>query len=1397
MEINRRYTLMVFPQKCDGSTLNFNIVLIPRNRDPFIPTDTGLPAPLDKTAAFADLKPVFRACVVKGLEEFPLSNATAQERLPVTVPLTVNAASRKLEVLRGIAASFAGKINLTADKAEPTVTEFRSVSKYLPFSYREAFNFTTPRHRNARIDQSYHCAIKDRTPKTIPPTNDAVSWGKIFAHILRQPLLAKACGIVYQASLTYDAAWFAAGGYLYVDLVNPELTPILKASLENPDGPLIKRYAARIPKLEAGEARSLFAPLLFPVLDRKASDAVDPEPPPGEWDQIFAEANEYDDGFAKIVHAMQPVSGSIISEQQDGFHPVKEAGIRLAWDDEQILIWYIRQLAENPAEKGSGRRVDAPLGVFGYRIDVKEDLPGTVWESLNLVQAKAAYKVAGREIGNLPGERWELPYQVYPTQFADNDTYWLPMYYTNWTGHSLVLKDSDAAAVYQNDKATERNSTVSKSVSLEQLFATVAVKAKLFYGRQYQFRVRLADISGGGPAPEAEPVYEAPAGSTQVLFKRYVAPGLLRINNIPDSLPEGKQEFYNEIAAPGPVKTFASHPVLRVQRPLLGYPAVVFTGRYQKAGLDPVALLIKASRDMVGTTAFGIADPDVGKVEVKVEIETLGMDNLLSADGRENYAPLYTTVRTFGKEFDAVLDLQFRFIDAPVLSFDGNRPFGDPHYNQSTLDSLPEIVLPTARRVRVTLRALCDGDGDYFGFINPGNPKLDSRCGKTTQFWFYKESDAETSLLEPNANVPPIQAIYFQPESPPVFDGKISGLFLERQATENRPDIVQRLAAQLGLASKGLTLLGRKGERVVFGCNNRIRHTLAPDHSSITFASREELTRHWLGCLVYKLHRDWSWDALRDVSFRIGRYKKFRKDPDCEAEKLDYLGDIEMKHSASFEALQPDRYGKVNRDSTIIVYIDAIEPKTALLAANGGPRFPDELEVQYSLQAQFKPNHALHVDRLAIDQLLLPVTVAPAQVPKLVSAGIAFSPYVVTAKYSATEPRKRYLWLEFAAPVPNPDDALFCRVLAYAPDQLLSNNHLELLLAPEEPLLGIDSEFIRVITPRQSDDMAGLGAMQAMEQATDSDTHYLVPLPPGMTSESPELFGFFTYEFRIGHGHWAARDHNIWSTAQGRFGRPLRVTGIQHPAPTLLCAVTRDREKIYVNAPFAKAVAQGKDVTSRPPRTKLWCLLYAQVKRADGQAYKNILLDEKPMPCNEQVVTSEKPDRKVSRTSATSSKLQHIPVEADKESNTNRLTGAQLAVFKDQPRTGLAVWETDEVNQRLRLLGLPADASLSVLAVELFGNITRLQDHLTNLEQVPLNHQAAEILTQLGFDLDKPLREAQAQVESLNMKNENMTVQTLQPLGKELGQYRILRTSPLTEVPGICVGRALYTMSNN
>lgn len=1454
---------MVFPQGFDGTNLLLNIVLIPRNQDPFVAWPTTVPAQPTATA-FANLVPQFEVAIHKGLDEWPIGNATAVGLAPVKVPVNVVQPANKLQLIQAIAAQFGAKINMDGstaaktDKAPDTpLPENQSVQKYLPETYRNAFNFTNPRHPNAKLDDSYHCAIKKDTPKNPAWKNDDnLSWGQVFAHILRQPMLATACGMIYSVSVDLQAhpGLLTKGGFVYVNIVNADYQQIQNVLLNDAQGPFIKRYAARIPALTPGTPRPVFAPLLFPVLHRVDGSLVDPEPPKAEWDTIFAELNEYNDGFAKIVHAGQQVSNNILSEQQDGPAPQSDTGIRLAWDDEQIMIWYLRQLSANPADPG-GKRLDVPMGVYGYRIDVRPDEAGSDWKSLNLVQSNQPLAVGAANVGATPVGGIELPYQVFPSQLDNNinSPYWLPMYFTNWIGKSLVLKDIDAIRIHRHAEAlTGIGNNTPKSVDASSPYTEIPSGVDLRYGHRYEFRVRMMDISGGGPALKENLFNNAPSPAAKHQLKRYMAPDLCRTDK-PIKLRTGLSSYFNKESMDENGASIPN-PVIKVRRPLLNYPAVVFTGKYQAIGQNPVDLLIAAANAPQEVKVPGIADPDVTHVEVKVEIETLKLDNLLSESGRENYITLYTTLRPFPGGFDDELQLPVEFHDIPfLLAGNTDDPFGLPALDKAAIDGMTAIPLPTARRIRVTLRGVCADQPGYFGFSNLDDKDLDTRYGKTSQFWFHQPSANESDLLLPAVNVAPLQGIYLQPD--PVFlnTGLLSTFFLLREAENGMPDIVQRLAQKLGLRTNGLTLMGKKGERVVFGCSNRIRHHLSPDHGSITFSSKGDLCNHWLGCIVQRVNRDWTWNALDDVSFQVKRLKKFERDADGEMETIKVLGDIEMKRSASFESLQPDEFGDIHREYTTLIFIDAIEPKSVLEKPGGGLRFPDQVNVQYEITPRFRPNHGVP-QTLPTPWLNLPTTIIPAQVPEIASVGIAFSPYRANEKYSATEPRQKYLWIELKEPVKDPHDTLFCRVLAYAPDQLISNNNGGIITeVPEEPALPVDPEYIRAITPDQTDDMAGLGAMQAMEKASDADNiHYLLPLPPGLNAESPELFGFFTYEFRIGHGHWSAQEDekgNLWSTAQGRFGRPLRVTGMQHPAPNLLCNVNRDKERLYLTAPYAKAVWKGRNVTANPPRTQLHGLLYAQVRQADGKGYRNILLDEKLLILNkpitqvqpgifgavefttaqmamtrwtlDQVAVKERANVLVSHLSLlddsdlTSLKLDKdtnkklatvitarktgkadqlddksavrllsayaklgkkgievtpVPVATvnagNKFTQASLVAGAKLAIFKDTPKTATTSWTNKEISLLLFQLGLPQDAALSVLVVEVFGNISSIFEHL-------------------GLPMD--------QVEQLTKKKPEITAamklrlqQQQQALSNQLGNYRILRTSPLTEVPFIC-----------
>ncbi|MFL6253888.1 MAG: hypothetical protein ACJ74T_02605, partial [Pyrinomonadaceae bacterium] len=580
MNPKRRFTLLTFPQFFDGARLRLRVVVLPRNQNPLRPAIEG-DAVIPDAPAFADANLSFEAKLITGFGSFP-NTAPAD-----SVPLTVAGPTQARELFTALGKNF-DIDETTPTQADSPVAIEQSVKKYLPVSYRSSFNFTTPRTPNAVTDDSYHCAVRDagKVPG-FTPSSDKVSWGQVFAYALRQPELAHQLGMIYGAEFDVRAEHFPQGGWLYVDLADLSDYKAQQLADEN----FIGRYAARIPALKLGatHSRQLFAPLLFPVLRPG-------QPAAGNYDDLFIEAAAYDDGFAKIIHAHQPHSRNLLAEESDGAHPVKDAGIRLGWDDEQILIWYMRQLTADDSVAG---RIDAPLGVFGYAIDVRNTLGAPDdWESLNHVESVGDLTVPKDKLQpddtlSLGRFKGELPFQVYPAQLDGNKSknFWLPMYFANWNGRSMVLPDADAALIYHTISPDVKGDPLTNvrpggaQNRLNDTYGAGDVLTRLRYGQEYEFRVRLRDLSGGGPRlhPKVKPINESPAGTVTARFKRYVAPNRLRIadQNFNDDAPLSLDR-------------------LDIQRPLLNYPAAVYAqGKYT----DPVQSLIDAATAMIAFTA--------------------------------------------------------------------------------------------------------------------------------------------------------------------------------------------------------------------------------------------------------------------------------------------------------------------------------------------------------------------------------------------------------------------------------------------------------------------------------------------------------------------------------------------------------------------------------------------------------------------------------------------------------------------------------------------------------------------------------------------------------------------------------------------------------------------------
>ena len=482
-----RLTLLPLPQGWDpngaagAGVVRLRVVVLPRG-NPMAPLMTGTPGVADGPA-YADADLQLRVLMIGSTERLP-DPADVTEQVDLA-PAPAGDRRTWFDTLGGV---FDIDPAIEAGTDNPRRSG-RQIKKLLVPSYLSAFPFAGPRTPFAVLDDSYTCALRRSCTLTGPqgpPPSTSTSWGRVIAQSLRQPLLAQRLGLLHLADVTLPTAdFFAAGGWLFVTLA--PASAYFAHAVSRPE--LVPSYAARLPALGA-EARTLFAPVLFPVA------AI---PPPGDYDELFAEVAAYDDGFAKVVHCAQRstadpagLEGSGLGARSDGGGepgrqapappPVRDTGLQLGWDDEQLVVWMNRQIADPAAETRS-----APATVLGYRVDVRE-AGAADWHST--VHVRGDLAVDGRDLGTFDGE---LHVEVGPLQLDNQETgdFWMPAYFTQWLGRSLIADDTLGLRL---------SGRTPGGIAAGPDYEAVGDDAvPLRYGRRYDFRVRLVDLSGGGP----------------------------------------------------------------------------------------------------------------------------------------------------------------------------------------------------------------------------------------------------------------------------------------------------------------------------------------------------------------------------------------------------------------------------------------------------------------------------------------------------------------------------------------------------------------------------------------------------------------------------------------------------------------------------------------------------------------------------------------------------------------------------------------------------------------------------------------------------------------------------------------------------------------------------------
>jgi hypothetical protein len=1208
MATPHKLTLVPYLQRWNPTTreLSVRVLIAPTGNplEPLLPAPPGIPAFADAALAFA----VNISDSVDVLPQRTLVDQTTELPDAASGASTVSSPHART-IFEAIKAALAIPDSPAADTFSPQGRDMsRQVRKYLPGSYRTAFPFVRPRTSLAVIDDTYKC-LMECPPDSEPPLPEMViGWGEAIAFAMRQPRLAEALGLIVDLDVPLGPApRLENGGWLWVELGSA--SDYAAQASSTPD--FLRAFATRVPQLPVADERPVFTPVVFPVSDdATAASAL------GNFDKVFAEAIRFDDGFSKIVHARQPLSADILDEEGRGAPIGRDTGLQLAWDDEDILEGQNRALGAPPDGEDP---VLAPRGVFGYRVDVRP-AGGTAWTSLSKVMAPLDL---GVDLGVALEERWT---EVVPSEHSNQ--VWLPPWFASWRGGSLVVDTNDEQRLMNVPPGRP-----------ETMIPVDVDNVPLRYGQHYEFRVRLADTTGGGPTNDASPSRMGESPIARVHMKRHRQPAVVELDTVVPTVDGSVAD-------------------LRIHRPRLGYPEAVFA-----AGPSVRAnLLAQIASNDAGTTmaAPTIHDPDTSFLEVGVLLRAPSFDPAADDDG---FVTWYRTTRPFPADptlpLDLTLDWQtaadYRDVDvSPQLGAEG------------TITG--PLTLLHARDVRLAIRALGRNDLSYFG-------SQKARIGPVTEIDLHAIAPiaAESDVLRPLPQADMLRSVYLRPD--PVGDrAETRSVVAQNDASAA---LLARLASALDLVVDGLALMGRPGERVALGCTG-LTYYAAPDASSLEFSDPAELAGQWINAVQIVIDRDWTWRGAGSPSLVVTRTVSLLGAPGSVSQ-TDDVGTIELMNAINNQATR-------NTDSsfTRMIFLDALPPRV------GSDGFPYEMSMQYGVR--FRLEGGGSVPQSA--ETRLPIVTPPAQLPKIVAAGIALTPYERDAEYAATGARTKRLWFEFAEPLADPRDAYFVKAITSTPDPML--------LPGSEPVadpvtlegVPLDPELARVITPGQAQDLSGLSTMQRLEPSSSSNVHFLVPLPPNTDPGSPELFSFYTYEIRVGHDRGPAADP-LWSTAQGRFGGPLVLEGVQHPAPELTCSVIAEPAgAIRVRAPYATPFVGLRRVLPTPPNTQIWAVLYARVMQADASTKRNIQIDLRRL--------------RIPRRGEES-----VPLLAE----------------------GEARWSGEEVKAALVRAGLPSNGEVSALTVEL-------------------------------------LPEPNGSFDS--------------PLAGDLGQVRIIRTSPLSAVERDC-----------
>ena len=636
--------ILTFPQRIAGRPLDLHVLLLPTQR--LLNVLVAFPSQLIRAPRWSCRRSsgdsLLEMDAISGLASYPFSNpallaATAPRcsrcrptpRSRRTCPRCMKGCARSSSSYQASA-----KTRRARRRRWPMRTASASTCRE---SYRTAFNFTTPRTEFAKTDDSYHCAIRRSSEKNdaFKQSKDEITWGRVVAFCLRQPLLAERIGLLHRLDGDAAVRRLLQGGRVGLLPSHVRRSP---TSTSSTPAPSFSSYAARIPPID--EPRQLFAAMQFPVVAG-----------PAQPERRLRHAQDRGLRLRRWVREdrARDAAGQLEPPERRARRPAPSEGHRRP---PRLGRRADSDLAEPAAARRPGDAGQAHRRAAGRVLLPRRRSRG---RRSRLALARPHPEQGGADAGGDRRSRaaqteLETGVQVFPSKVngAIDTAYWLPSYFTQWYG-----------AVARPPRRSRRGSSTPPARSPSPARISDAnIKAKptqkgdlyepcsptdceLKYGHEYEFRVRLGDLTGGGPLEDDDELNDAPATSASLVFQRYVAPKRLTVT--PDD-PQDDEDAGSVQFLQGTL--VHRRPTASRDIPRSSSPSSTPTTRSRScwttrlsASAKPAGQTIKEYRDV------SYFDPDVDRMLVVVDVKTLLLDNQASASEREPFIRLYSTLR--------------------------------------------------------------------------------------------------------------------------------------------------------------------------------------------------------------------------------------------------------------------------------------------------------------------------------------------------------------------------------------------------------------------------------------------------------------------------------------------------------------------------------------------------------------------------------------------------------------------------------------------------------------------------------------------------------------------------------------------------------------------------------